>query len=301
MKNTAIKKLDILETIKFIRKLVIIALFADDYLMNIFVLKGGNAIDIIFGISDRASIDIDVSMADDFDSDKIEEIQQRLEKALIQVFDDHSYHVFDVTLEAKPKVPYQEVKDFWGGYLLQFKVIERDKAQNTSHELMRKQALAIGPGNSVKFKVDISKFEYCETKEETELDGYTIYVYTPVMVVFEKLRAICQQMSNYTETIHQVPRPRARDFFDIHRIITKLNLDSQLFKEENLAILKAIFKAKHVPIELLFKISQERDFHAGDFYSLKDTVSDKKSLKDFNFYFDYVLSSVEQLETFWKK
>ncbi len=57
----------ILETIKQIRKLVIISLFADDELMNTFVLKGGNAIDIIYGLSDRASIDIDVSMAKDFE------------------------------------------------------------------------------------------------------------------------------------------------------------------------------------------------------------------------------------------
>ena len=45
-----------------IKKLSIIAMFSDDYLMDILVLKGGNAIDIIYGIASRASLDLDLSL-----------------------------------------------------------------------------------------------------------------------------------------------------------------------------------------------------------------------------------------------
>jgi len=275
--------------LKSIRKLVIIALFADDELMKVFVLKGGNAIDIVYGLDSRASIDIDVSMAKDFDADKIELVRRKLEKALIQTFEDYAYHVFDVTLLEKPKVSNPDTKDFWGGYLLQFKIIETEKAHNLPYASKRKQALAVGPGNSAKFKVDISKFEYCETKVEKELDGYTIFVYTPLMVVYEKLRAICQQLPDYTEKIRQTPRSRARDFFDIHRILTKLNLESQCVSVESLEILKEIFAAKHVPTQLLFEIASQKEFHAHDFHSVKDTVIAKRELKGFDFYFNYVL------------
>lgn len=76
-------QMNLLEKTKFIRRLVIISLFADDDLMNVFVLKGGNAIDIIYGLGDRASIDIDVSMANDFETDYLEEIRNKLEKSLV--------------------------------------------------------------------------------------------------------------------------------------------------------------------------------------------------------------------------
>jgi hypothetical protein len=285
-----------LETIKFIQKLVIISLFTDDEFMNVFVLKGGNAIDIIYGLSDRASIDIDISMANDFDPDQLEKIRNKLEKALVTTFEDHSFHVFDVTLIEKPNTPNPATKDFWGGYLLEFKVIEKEKAQSLSHELKRKQALAIGPGNSTKFKVDISKFEYCEPKEEKDLDGYTIYVYSPLMVVYEKLRAICQQLPTYTEKIKQKPRPRARDFFDIHRIITALSLGNRLLEPANIGILKAIFAAKNVPIILLSEIVTQKEFHAVNFDSVKAAVKNKSEPQDFDFYFDYVVELVHKIK-----
>ena len=52
--------------LRLIRKLAIISLFADDRLINTFVLKDRNPIGIVYGITDRASIDIDVSMPNEF-------------------------------------------------------------------------------------------------------------------------------------------------------------------------------------------------------------------------------------------
>lgn len=54
--------------------------------MNPFVLKGGNAIDIVYGLDNRASIDIDVSMDRSFVPDAIEPVRRKLEKALVQTF-----------------------------------------------------------------------------------------------------------------------------------------------------------------------------------------------------------------------
>ncbi|MDA5111008.1 nucleotidyl transferase AbiEii/AbiGii toxin family protein [Brevibacillus thermoruber] len=52
-----------------LRKLAIISLFSDDELMDILVLKGGNALNIAYKINDRASMDIDLSMDSDFEED----------------------------------------------------------------------------------------------------------------------------------------------------------------------------------------------------------------------------------------
>lgn len=88
---------------------------------------------------------------------------------------------------------------------------------------MRREAVVVGPSQQRKFRVDISKHEYCASKAETELDQYTIYVYTPAVLTVEKLRAICQQMPEYKPM--KTPRPRARDFFDIHLIATQARVD----------------------------------------------------------------------------
>lgn len=285
------------ETLNLIRKLVIISLFADDYLRNIFVLKGGNLISLIYGLENRASIDIDVSMAKDFDQDELENIRHKLEVAFKNIFDDYNYEVFDLKLEPKPATPYEKIKDFWGGYHLEFKIINKEKASALSLELKRKQALAVGPKNSTKFKVDISKFEYCEPKEEKDFEGFTIYIYPPLLVVFEKLRAICQQIPAYSETVRLSPRTRARDFFDIHTIMTSFDLQEKILLPEGRKNLTAVFEAKKVPINLLFEISNYKSFHEDDFNSVKNTVADQKGLKDFTFYFDYVVALTQSLKS----
>jgi hypothetical protein len=65
----------------------------------------------------------------------------------------------------------------------------------------------------------------------------------------------------------------------------------------NLEILKAMFAAKQVPVELLFQISDQKEFHAENFHAVKDTVSNKANLKDYDFYFNYVLKLTENIKS----
>jgi hypothetical protein len=55
--------------------------------------------------------------------------------------------------------------------------------------------------------VEISKFENCSDKTGVELDDHTVYVYSPAMLVIEKLRAICQQMPEYPKRRHAAASP----------------------------------------------------------------------------------------------
>src|SRR5262245_19922938 len=116
-----------------------------------------------------------------------------------------------------------------------------------NHAKRQIDALLVGPNQQRTFSVDFSKGEYTSGKAEVELNDYTIYVYTPEMVVIEKLRAVCQQMAEYTTKNRG--NARARDFYDIHLVITKTGID--LRRPENLDMLRHIFEAKHVAIELL--------------------------------------------------
>lgn len=279
-----------------IRKLVIIALFSDDELMNKFVLKGGNALNIVYDISNRASIDIDVSMENDFAKDELEDIKERLEQELIITFGMENYRVFDVKLFPQPHRQDSRKNKFWGGYRLEFKIIEEEK-YNEDIEFMRRNAEVIDSGQKKTFKVDISKYEYCKDKIESELDGFTIYVYSPLMLIYEKLRAICQQLEDYIEMLRTNRRGRAQDFFDIYIIIEEWDKFSKtaLYKYENLLMLKEIFEIKKVPLNFLTKIEQDREWHRDSFNRVQATADPSYDLKDYDFYFDYIVELADNL------
>lgn len=282
-----------------IRKLTIVALFSDDDLMEVFVLKGGNLINIVYGLDYRASQDIDVSMCDDFKTEELKTVKQKLERALDNTFQEKGYKVFDVGLTPRPSQPSKGEIDFWGGYQLEFKIIENSKFNIHQADLaaLRRRAIAVSEDQKKKFRVDISKHEACSAKERRELEGYQIYTYTPVMLVYEKLRALCQQMALYCTIVPtQKPRARGRDFFDIYILVKELNLYGDLHSVANLELLEEIFAAKKVPLKLLLHIQDEAEFHRLDFQAVEATVPANYKLKDFDFYFDYVVKLADSLK-----
>jgi len=285
--------------IDYIKKMVIKALFADNDFLDLFVLKGGNALALAYSIPNRSSFDIDVSMEEDFPISQ-EMIKQKMEIAFEKVFKNTLYKVFDFKLIQKPKTMDKSKEGFWGGYCLEFKIIEKEKYNYENVELTRKIALPLGTNGTKAFKVDISKYEYVREKEHFELDGFYIYVYTPIMIINEKLRAICQQMNEYQVETNKKPRPR--DFYDIFLIFENIIKDKSLFySEHNKLVIKEMFDIKKVPLELLSKVQYTKDFHETDYSSLKMTVPDPDKIMDFSFYFEYVLKKINELDTFWKK
>ncbi len=63
-----------------IRRLVIVAMFTDDILFEKLVLKGGNAISLVYGYGNRGSLDVDFSMEEEFCD--IADAGQRILRAL---------------------------------------------------------------------------------------------------------------------------------------------------------------------------------------------------------------------------
>lgn len=290
--------IDEANTLELIKKLGVKAMFSDDELYDELVLKGGNAMDLIHRLSSRASVDLDFSMQHDF-PDGVEAFRSRVERALTNTFRQNGYEVFDVKMIEKPTQISEDMKDFWGGYGVEFKLITSDLYQqhaNDVHEL-RKHAIRIGQGQ--KFLIDISRFEYTLGKQEAELDGFRIYVYSPEMIVCEKLRAICQQLPEYGQFIKR-SRPgsaRARDFIDIYVLVSTLLID--VSSEKNQELLTEMFKTKKVPLEYLGKISDQHDFHQADFPAVRATVKEGTNLRGFDFYFKFVLDLVEKLKPLW--
>lgn len=276
------------------------AMFSDDELLEQLVLKGGNAMTLIHQISARASVDLDFSLKQDFGSE-IDNVEARIAKTLSETFRANGLEVFDFKMVEKPKVLTDDMKDFWGGYAVEFKLATTEiySEHSSDLEVLRRRAINLGQGP--KFLIDISRFEYVEDKQHFDFDGTVIYVYSPLMIVCEKLRAICQQMTEYGPIIkrERAGSARPKDFVDIFVLVTALELD--LTGEEMQKNLTAMFEIKKVPLTFLGLIPNYYQFHLAGFPAVEATVSPDFEIKEFDFYFKYVLDLVDRLKPTWDK
>lgn len=279
-----------------IRRIAITAIFSDDVLFDRVVLKGGNALSLVLGLSERTSLDLDFSIENDFED--LDDIRNRVQNALESRFFAAGFIVFDFKFDPKPSVVREGQSPRWGGYMASFKVMERGKYEELkgNPEALRRDSLVIGPGSQRVFTIDLSKYEYVAGKLEMELNDYVIYVYSPTMIAIEKLRAICQQMPEYT--MKRYPSARARDFYDIQLIasLTGMSFNSP----ENLDLVRHIFAAKEVPLTLLEKIKDQKEFHRPDWDNVKVSSNNPK-LGEFDDYFDFVVERVNSMKTLWEE
>ena len=285
-----------------IKRLAIIALASDDDLIETIVLKGGNAIDLAYsgshGAVSRTSFDLDFSIAGgDFQAD-LETITARIERTLVQTYAENGYVVIDYHFFVRPAVARPQTADFWGGYLVEFKVMEQREFDalpaDAPLDAQRRRTITLHPGQSNKFQIEFSKFEYVGegSRKPIDVDGYTVYVYTPEMIVFEKVRAICQQLPQYAAIIpSHSPRARARDFYDIHLIMESQGV--RIGSPASRALLQHIFHAKRVPLTFLQELRQHRSLHQADWENVKATVAQTETVQPFDFYFDYVATAFE--------
>lgn len=272
-----------------IRRLVIIAMFTDDVLFEQLVLKGGNAISLVYGYGSRSSLDVDFSIEHEFAD--VAAASGRIKNALEDRFGASGYSVFDYKFGPRPREISTEIPKGWGGYRAEFKIIEREKfdAASGNLDIMRRNASVVGPAQLRTFLIDISKCEYCAPKTERELERYSVFVYTPAMLAIEKLRAICQQMPEYP--LRERKTARARDFYDIWLIVSSTGIDLTALDNAELAI--NIFAAKEVDLNLLEKLGTVREFHRPDWPAVQDSVAG--DLEDFDFYFEFVVMEAQKL------
>lgn len=64
--------------------------------------------------------------------------------------------------------------------------------------------------------------------------------------------------------------------------------------------MRHIFAAKEVPLGLLGKIKNQREFHRPDWDSVKTSSNDDK-LAEFDFYFDFVAEQVSSMKALWEE
>ena len=173
-------KTDQLTFIHEVKKWAIVAVFSDDDLTERLVLKGGNLLDVVYNISSRASVDLDFSLEGEFYN--LSYLEKKLTNALGTTFSERGYKVFDINVREVPPGMTEDMKDYWGGYKIDFKIIrlvDYDKYKDDSKSL-RNHAQVLNDSGSPRFLIDISKHEYCVGKEERQLENFTIFTYQPV-------------------------------------------------------------------------------------------------------------------------
>lgn len=280
------------DSLELIKRTAIVAMFADDELMDLLVLKGGNAMDIVHRVNSRASVDLDFSADDSLD---YELVRPKVTRAIESTFELFGYLAFDVKMTARPGKMPEELAAFWGGYLVEFKLISLKRANKVARHLetMRREAIRLGQGT--KFTIDISHHEYIDGKEEHELGGYRIYVYSPEMIVCEKLRAICQQMPEYAEVIRRngLGNQRARDFIDIEALVKKFNINLEMNRAKHMV--EHMFAMKNVPLQLLGRLQDTKDFHALGYEEVRAAMKPGVEVEAFDYYFDFVVEQSKKL------
>ncbi|HUP63034.1 MAG TPA: nucleotidyl transferase AbiEii/AbiGii toxin family protein [Thermoanaerobaculia bacterium] len=276
-----------------VRRIAITAMFADDFLLDRVVLKGGNALSLVYGVGTRTSLDLDFSIEADF-PDPID-ARERIFRSLRARFDSAGYVVFDETFGPRPAVAKAAQSPRWGGYRVEFKLINRELFDRLHRDVdaLRRRSLVIGPAQMRIFTIDLSRYEYCEPKREFELDDFIIYVYTPEMIAVEKVRAICQQMPEYELNAHH--HPRARDFYDIALVIEECS--ASFAPPEIHQLVRDIFAAKEVPLSLIGRIDMHREFHRADWPKVELAVAQR--LLVFDDYFDFVVAETAKLQPLW--
>lgn len=291
---------DLVTKIKYI---TLKALVSDDYLLDTLTLKGGNALELIYHLNKRGSKDLDFSLEQDFDEDD-DSVKERLLNTLKITFNEEGFDVIDFKFAKTPLSVSADMADFWGGYDIEFKVVDQGISRSYGHlngekrvEALRRNAVKFGDRGSPVIQIDISKYEYIGKRVKSNIEGLVVYAYAPVLILFEKLRALCQHTNEYDEIVRRSRSSghgRARDFFDIHSILENIP-DLDVYGEESLSMLRNVFAAKRVPLMLLTLIPNYRAAHEENFQSLKATIGANQGLDNFNVYYEYVMVVVNQL------
>ena len=281
---------------KLYRKLTIIALFSDDDLAERFALKGGTALDLIHKITARSSVDIDVSMENDFTPEELPQIESKLYNAIQSTYNENNLTIFDFNFSKKPLNLRPSQPLFWGGYCVKFKIYNGIKPiEELETQQGRQSAQPVSMEQAKTFSVDISKYEFTSPSDNIDIDNFTVRVYTLDMIIYEKLRAICQQLPGYALNQGYIRKARPKDFFDIYKIMTEDNASCS-FNTIDTEILASIFKAKEVPLSLLFDIQnyKEEVYNAG-IPELESTILTDEELPSFEEIFTFVIDGVKAI------
>lgn len=270
---------------------IISSLFQNSWVAEHLVLKGGNALSATLQVNNRMSVDFDLSLS--LGPEIKLKLSEEVEKALETGVADFGLSIFDYKFEEKPEKISPELKSFWGGAQVTFKIIEQEKFLKHDIEHLRRECIQYNNRGSI--QIDISYYEYCGDTMTKRINGVDVHSYSKQLMIAEKLRALCQQLPEYAVVVkrNRESARRCRDYYDLYSLTTEdlYILDRSQF----LNTLKRCFMAKRVPLNLLAKLHTRHDFHAEDYQSLRDTVENPPSFDELKEHLDAIIGHLKGL------
>jgi len=272
--------------IDFVIETSLVAIYSNIRLSEHIYLKGGQALRLKEKLRARFSADIDFSSDQPISDGKA--FFEMMEEALSKEFHRCGYCLFDFQAVRQPKIRPEGTPDFWGGWAVQFKLVEEAKRNLPTDQRSREALIPIG-STSPRIVMDISEHEYCGSTERIRLRAADVKVYSRALLLLEKLRAICQQHPEYSL---RVSGQRARDYYDIERLwdlVLRTGEPGQ-FLNECAAHIEAVFEAKAVSMSLLDKIFETEfiELQRTGWPSVEITVSG--NLQPFDYYLENLLN-----------
>lgn len=279
-----------------IKKTTIAAIFSDEKLEDILTLKGGNAL-YLHGLTKRESQDLDFSIKESIRISEDEE-GKIFKDVVTKAFQEKGYKILSYKFEDKPRVRNKLTPPFWGGYVITFSIIQAEALKSLEErgiENFNAYAESMGDG-SKKIQIDLSFEEYTDPRVTKEIDGTTIYLYSPLMIIYEKIRASCQQLDLYKLTSNKT---RARDLFDIYSTLTDISnveLREEVINPDNFIILKRMFALKKVSIDLIPQVRNIKDRLYTDYeQSVLPQIPRETAPPNFEFLFSYNMELFDEL------
>lgn len=261
---------------------VLVAIYSQEILSDKLYLKGGQALRLTQNIRGRLSRDSDFSTPEKINDEEI--FFNLLEESVRAEFHKVGLYVIGFKFSRKPRIKPEGAPDFWQGWGVEFKIIEKSQLKLSKE---RQSAVAITPEGSESntILIDISEMEYCGSFEKVKVKSVEVRVYSRVLLVLEKLRAICQSHQDYKYRSKR--SNRARDFYDIERIYSKVLGENKVesFIDESVQHLEKVFSAKDVPLDLINRCLTEDDFLQIQKIGWQEVESTVQNLnQDFSYY-----------------
>ena len=205
-------------------------------------------------------------------------------------FNQLGYQVVSFKFEEKPSTKKEWTPPFWGGYKIDFSILKEEVFSNLSEAQLKNInafAESIEDGKK-KIQIDLSFDEYTDPRIKETIDDIDVYLYSPLMIIYEKIRASCQQLPEYTVGMN---KKRARDLFDIYTILTNIkhiDLYDEVLNPDNLYIIDKMFSIKDVSIELIPKIETIKEELREDYLNkVIPQVPGDQSTPDFDYLFEF--------------
>jgi Nucleotidyl transferase AbiEii toxin, Type IV TA system len=272
---------------------VLVGIYSNDILSEKLYLKGGQALRVTQDIKERFSVDSDFSISEKIDDEK--SFFNILEAAIKNEFHKDGYFLIDFKPTRKPERKPDGVPDFWQGWAVEFKLITKEQLKLPA---ARQSATAIVPEGTQtnKISIDISEYEYCGSFEKVKVKSVEVRVYTKILLLLEKLRAICQSHPGYK--YRSKKSNRARDFYDIEQVYSKVLKEGDIedFFVQCAEHLANVFAAKEVPLDLIDRCLNEKEFLDVQLIGWEEVKATVRSLdQDFSYYLQTLKDIVRQI------